>query len=660
MSDLSLSGSIEFIEYRKPALTPGDYEITVTQTVQADDKINDSFSTKQAFSVYGPRFELTPHDIHSVFPPPGSRGDHNNVLPHIIFNRSTLPWEREVGTSGSWLALLVFYEEEKKNGQVLDPKICTLKKISQNNQNFWELQESTEETNSAPNKTIYSPKFSCEKAQNVDDKVTVIDVQCQLLKSILPKIQDLPYLAHVRQTNNTGVDSEQAIIIANRLPKNNDTSTVHLVSLEGQYGDASPQGLFKYLNSVNNGNSSNDNFICLVSLKSWSFSCLEPKYSFQGLLTHLNGASKDLNQDSQNIEMLLRLPAKNFSNSLEKYLSKGYVPLPHSMRKGDRTISWYHSPFVPWKNTKMTYDKPIQVSDQLLHYDTETGLFDVSYGAAWQLGRLLALQDKRLSVSLFNWKRAHLRHHHQCHQFDKCSHLLPQASAEERSKPVPVSPEDEGWFQRLNRLEDIPFNYLVPDERMLPVESIRFFWVDPLWIDCLLKGAFSIGKTIELTHLNTCQSLAENRHQQMTGFLLRSEVVAGYPGLLVDGYSSPQGGAKLQLLRMDRLSENVLLCLFEGEVKRVQIYQKPETLHFGFKDEGNGSFTKELKAADGSELTSKITISLTHENGAIQIQKLVSELGQEMNPAKFALQMVEGTPLISFRLNSSEFVAAPV
>ena len=40
----------------------------------------------------------------------------------------------------------------------------------------------------------------------------------------------------------------------------------------------------------------------------------------------------------------------------------------------------------------------------------------------------------------------------------------------------------------------VPFNYLVPDERMLPAESIRFFQLDESWMDCLLDGAFSIGR----------------------------------------------------------------------------------------------------------------------------------------------------------------------
>jgi hypothetical protein len=38
---------------------------------------------------------------------------------------------------------------------------------------------------------------------------------------------------------------------------------------------------------------------------------------------------------------------------------------------------------------------------------------------------------------------------------------------------------------------------------------------------------------------------------------------------------------KIELLRMERLSANVLICLFKGEIKTVDIHQKPETLHFG-------------------------------------------------------------------------------
>lgn len=45
------------------------------------------------------------------------------------------------------------------------------------------------------------------------------------------------------------------------------------------------------------------------------------------------------------------------------------------------------------------------------------------------------------------------------------------------------------WSENLILLEGVPFHYLVPDERILPAESIRFFQVDPIWIECLVDGA---------------------------------------------------------------------------------------------------------------------------------------------------------------------------
>jgi hypothetical protein len=58
-------------------------------------------------------------------------------------------------------------------------------------------------------------------------------------------------------------------------------------------------------------------------------------------------------------------------------------------------------------------------------------------------------------------------------------------------------PEDlSKWLGRLRLLKGVPFNYLVPDERMLPPESIRFFYLDMNWVDSLLDGAFSIGRNL--------------------------------------------------------------------------------------------------------------------------------------------------------------------
>src|SRR5258708_35921884 len=69
---------------------------------------------------------------------------------------------------------------------------------------------------------------------------------------------------------------------------------------------------------------------------------------------------------------------------------------------------------------------------------------------------------------------------------------------------VPPIPEDtKTWLGRLTLLYGVPFQYLVPDERMRAAESLRFFYVDPLWMEALLDGALSIGRSQDvLTLLN--------------------------------------------------------------------------------------------------------------------------------------------------------------
>ena len=50
-----------------------------------------------------------------------------------------------------------------------------------------------------------------------------------------------------------------------------------------------------------------------------------------------------------------------------------------------------------------------------------------------------------------------------------------------------------GWLAKLYLLYGVPFNTLVPDHRMLPMESVRFFYIDENWLTALLNGALSIG-----------------------------------------------------------------------------------------------------------------------------------------------------------------------
>jgi len=658
---------IEFVEFHQPALKDGKYTITVEQAVQItqpSEKTSKTFQNEYKFNVAGERFTFNPSLIYSVFPPESSLGEHSNVLPHIILNRSTLPWERKADKNRSdipWLALLLFDADE-----AVTPKIMKLGELK---------------TESADNHIKWAG-VELEPEQDENDKLVVIEVKKDLLEKILPSANELSWLTHVRQGKDDKgavVGDELAVIIGNRLPRQGAISTAHLVSVEDRYDKDG----FGYENA------NPDDLIRFVSLKSWSFACVDKNQDFKGLLENVDPYFKreldDLKpypiEGGYKIERsVLRLPPQNNTPpEVEKYLSIGSVPLPHFMRQGSKTISWYHGPLIPGENKSSRLTSPARAADELLRYNSSNGMFDVSYAAAWELGRLLALQSKKISISLYHWKRAHVQQQKQDEQRLLHSHL-PRLG--QTLDGVELPDDITSWFSGLSLLHGVPFNYLVPDERMLPEESVRFFRLDQLWVDCLLDGAFSIGRVTTSDHRRDQkfkESLASDSNGKISGCLMRSDVVSGWSDLLVDAYDDlydrdpAKGGNRLNLLRMDRLSANILLCLFSGgEMNRVEIHQKPESLHFGFdaEDKLPFGFYKTFRDDKGQQINDehKEPIKIKIDKGSplwrqeskrsIYIESLAKTIestlksysSETFTSAQFALQMIEGVEKVIFQV----------
>lgn len=664
-STITEPAQIELIEFHQPVLKDGDYAVTVTQTIEGAG-LAQSFQTASRFNVAGERFSFGPELIHSVFPPEGSLGDHFNVLPHIILKRSTLAWERtadEAREDVPWLALLVFDSEE-----AVKPTAATLADLVEK----------------SGNNVKWRGIDFLESGQHEADNVVYIDVEKSLLDDLLPSLDELKWLAHVRQ-NGANTNDELAVVIANRLPRSGAISTAHLVSLEDRFTN----GEFDFQNAAPTDS------VRFVSLKSWSFACADRTQDFKGLLENLDPYFQDKNRNqlettetfnvnnAQRERAALRIPPpENASDEAKKYLSDGFVPLPHGLREGDKTVSWYHSPLIPGENSGRRLDSAVCAADELVRYNPDLGMFDVSYAAAWELGRLLALQNKKLSVSLYQWKRANVRRIKQAEQQILCDHLPPLG---QNSDAVDLTDDIASWFDALSLLQGVPFNYLVPDERMLPTESIRFFTLDQMWIDCLLDGAFSIGRVTTSDYLNDRQfSLPQlnDPKDKISGCLLRSNVVSGWTDLQVDAYDAvynidpANGGNRLNLLRMDRLSPNILLCLFGGgTLRRIEVHQKPESLHFGFDfhEELPLSFYKNLRNNDGEELDGadgnpvefeiddSSTIWRQQEKRVLDIDRLAGNIQHKLAPfitaapftsAQFALQMIEGVEKVVFQVQN--------
>jgi hypothetical protein len=161
---------------------------------------------------------------------------------------------------------------------------------------------------------------------------------------------------------------------------------------------------------------------------------------------------------------------------------------------------------------------------------------------------------------------------------------------------------------RLRLLYGVPFRYLVPDSRMLPPESIRFFYVDENWIDALTDGAASLGRitTSDRAHdhavapllreaaddaaldvrrklLKRAAAPAAEEDPKYTGFLMRSAVVAGWPGLEVEAFQTKEGTGAIEMSRMDRLAPDVLICIFPKVFQSVNIHEPKEGVAFGAK-----------------------------------------------------------------------------
>jgi hypothetical protein len=195
----------------------------------------------------------------------------------------------------------------------------------------------------------------------------------------------------------------------------------------------------------------------------------------------------------------------------------------------------------------------------------------------------------------------------------------PETIAEKLGGDDAVPRDIAAWLGRLYTLAGVPFAYLVPDEEMLPPESIRFFALDDAWTQALLDGAFSLGRDLTAIAANASVNLdrallpgvhdaaraaAPRRTRRgavfadppppkrpWTGFLLRSTVVADYPGLGVNVYplnhtpDDPQPKL-IPIRRLDHLGPggDTIFGLVEGDAYRVDVHEAPELLHYGFDD----------------------------------------------------------------------------
>lgn len=171
-----------------------------------------------------------------------------------------------------------------------------------------------------------------------------------------------------------------------------------------------------------------------------------------------------------------------------------------------------------------------------------------------------------------------------------------------------TSPDEVvGWLARLRVLHGVPFAYLAAHDEMVPNEAIRFFHVDRNWLDAAVDGALSVAAVTARDRELLAALLAELRDEvdaaerrvrpvedtatqavdgtvgagagsPLTGFVLRSLAVSGWPGMEVHATTA---GQRLRFLRLERLAPGVLLAVIDGVPDRVELVEPRSGIQFG-------------------------------------------------------------------------------
>jgi hypothetical protein len=700
-----LPGTITFYQWCEPPLKSGEYTVDVRQTVPALRP--EPFTGGLDFLVEGPRFALNPADIYCVYPPGDATGDFANSLPHIVFARRTIPWERDPAINPAaagepWMALLTLNAEGDKDG-VSIPKIVP--------------RTVNDLVNPSPADGVTGPKNLKIGDYEKKDPCNTIDLDGALFQQVAPRAADLAYLAHVREVNTDHketlsflTDGTFSVLIGNRFPKPQAAGDDRGEPVENRAILVSLEGMWDFLP----GSQSPPKKVRLAVLASWTFHC-EQASGFKASMEDLGDTL---------LPLRLALPEDGPSQAV-KYaraaFSRGYAALNHNTRLGEKTVSWYRGPLTPVKIDPVASSEYAPVPDSQVRYDYRNGLMDLTYAAAAQLGRLLGLQDRTFAQALCAWRvevqgqikellrREELRQQLNGGVVDpetpeslflesaladamtKDSVPAPKrgnfedslkelAKDPNRNPPAPVCE----WLARRVLLYGVPFSYLVPDERMLPSPSMRFFRLDPEWIKCLLEGACSVGRSSaeeqmadrylrdKFFNIAVTGAAAVRQRQPgeaaadpamltspLVGFLLRSPVVRGWQGLEMEAtYKDGQKTTPVRALRIDRLSPDIMLCIFKGPLSEIVIRQPPEGMHFGATVVVAGSkYTRGLRkvTADkpGDQIqVPKIPVPLRGNPSlrVVDVAELAKSLYQELVKAG---GMDKNAPFTSF--TSAEF-----
>jgi hypothetical protein len=191
--------------------------------------------------------------------------------------------------------------------------------------------------------------------------------------------------------------------------------------------------------------------------------------------------------------------------------------------------------------------------------------------------------------------------------------------------------------------------------------------------DLIFRSAMDAARIQRSTLIGVDPPPAEMTENLISGFLLRSAVVSGWPNLAVRGGQTD--GTSLKILRMDHVASNLLLGLFWGVPDFIEFAEPQEGFRFGIDDDGMIPLRQPVAGIAtplGKQLTPPFKVFPTYlRSAASRVLRLApaaddgllqhlqtalntpTEIISTLGPSDFALQMIKSPEAIRFTTQAS-------
>ncbi|KAF4343950.1 hypothetical protein FBEOM_2107 [Fusarium beomiforme] len=249
-------------------------------------------------------------------------------------------------------------------------------------------------------------------------------------------IEQYKYMSHVREINTEGCPDagiqEQGIfsvVIASRTGALRDRVLINNVWTETPSNISQPRTQVCHLVSIEHLDSTIDTWtadqpsqrVGIISLFSWIYTALPPNpVNFVTTVRNLTENQQMLRVDDKVLAGLDYANKQNeasegtssiksqVSTVLADRLRMGYTISRWRTQTGEETSAFTRGPLVPLPTAAVPAPKTIQdcsfTSQDYQILDSATGMMDLSYSSAWQLGKLLAISDTTFSSALMRFR----------------------------------------------------------------------------------------------------------------------------------------------------------------------------------------------------------------------------------------------------------------